>query len=149
MKDDSALLIVGTSESGRVEEYALQYARSFSCDLDVLQILNSHLYHYGRSDVIVPGYARTQFLCHVQDELQRHGDRYATELRRRAERLGVRVNVRTEETDDAAEAVCREAAKGYAFIFIPEEKRGIFPLFNRGTVEDALRKRGFRNIVVR
>lgn len=142
------VLLISEPEHDEVAvEWALDLARHCSCTLVVIQILDSRLYHYGRNDVVVPSYARTQFLYHVHEELLRQGEEREAALKRKAAEIGVGVEILSVESDDARDFVIPEAQKGYRYIFLPKVKRKWFPLFGNATIEETLRKKGVHNII--
>jgi hypothetical protein len=133
------LLIVGLSDGGEATERALAYAREASRGVLALLVLNSHLYHYGHNDVIVPGYARTQFLLHIQEQIAQQGAARTAALQQRAAECGVALRVLSVETEDPIPVILRIAARGYEGIFVSRKPRRIFPLFEK-TLERQLRK---------
>jgi len=108
--------------------------------LDVLDILDSHLFHYGNNDVIVPGYARTQFLFHIQDNLRKDSQARREELLEKSDKKGVHLRYGPLESNDPIPHVAKFAQKGYRRIFMPKEKRKCIPLTQRKTHFDKMRK---------
>jgi hypothetical protein len=137
--NDRVLLVLGFGNEAEAEASAFDYAAANELGLDVLDVLDSHLYHYGKNDIIVPGYARTQFLFHIQDNLRRQSQRREAELLKKSDDHDIHLRYGSLETDDPIPSIVKIAAKGYQRIFIPEEKRKLFPLNQRKTHSDRLR----------
>jgi hypothetical protein len=131
------------SETKRREERAVEraftYAESKSKNVIALQILNSDLYHYGHTDLLLPGPGKKRFLNYVRDELLKKGNEREKTLREWAQRRGISLEVRTVESQDPASVAIEEAKKGYDKIFLPKEKKRRFPILKK-TVEEHLRK---------
>lgn len=127
---------------------AFNWAVDSNKKIVVLQLLDSHLYSYGKNDYIVPSYARTQFLMHIQTNMEEDGAEREKQLLRRAEQMNIAMVIKTVETDDAAGFVTQEAGKGYDRIFVPREKRALFPVLREPTLAKALRKKGLGPVAV-
>ncbi|MBW2065718.1 MAG: universal stress protein [Deltaproteobacteria bacterium] len=139
-RDDAAV------REERLAAEAIRYAKAFSRKVVVLQILHSDLYHYGYNDIILPAPSKTRFLSYVRDAVTERGERAAASLREVAKEQGVSLEIKTVESDDPPSAVLEEAKKGYDMIFLPKERRHLFPLL-RKTAEQVLRKEGYEYTV--
>lgn len=144
---DRVLLISSLERAGLTEDVAMDYATSNGCVLDILLVLSSHLFHYGKNDVVVPGNARCQFLFHIRLDLLRQAWELEKVLKEKAAELGLQIRISMAELDDCEDAMIREASRGYKLIFVPKEKKKRFPLFGNATWEKTLQKRGFENVV--
>lgn len=140
------LLIVNLSDGPDAEDAALHAARSSSTRVVALLLLNSHLYHYGHNDVIVPGYARTQFLLHIQEEVSRCASERIAALKKKASDKGIILEVVCLESEDPLPLALGYAKKGYERIFICKERKKWFPLF-RKTLEQCLKKEALSPVV--
>jgi hypothetical protein len=131
------------SETKRREDSAVEkaftYAESESKTVIALQILNSDLYHYGHTDLLLPGPGKKRFLNYVRDELLVRGLEREKMLRERAQKRGISLEVRSIESQDPASIAVEEAKNGYDMIFFPKEKKRRFPILKK-TVEEHLRK---------
>ena len=145
--EDKVLLITHPEKRGPAEDAAIEYAASNGCSMVVLFVLDSFLFHYGKSDWIVPGYARCQYLFHVRDDLLRQAMDREAAIRARAEAFGVEVRVSVAEHSNFEEVVISEVSKGYARVFVDREKKKLFPLFGCHTLESMLQRKGFQNVV--
>lgn len=137
---DRVLLVLGFGNEADAESSAFDYAGANGLGLDVLDVLDSHLYHYGKNDIIVPSYARTQFLFHIQDNLRRQSKLRNAALMQKSDKKGIHLRYGALETDDPIPSIAKIAAKGYQCIFMPREKRKLFPLNQRKTHSDRVRK---------
>ena len=133
------LLILGIGEGQAAEQRAFDYASENSMRLDVIDVLDSHLYHYGKNDYIIPSYARTQFLFHIQDNLFRDSRRRAQQLRRKAAQWGVALRYTALETDEPFPHILKTMEKGYSRLFVPMKKRKWLPLRQPKSLQDRLR----------
>jgi hypothetical protein len=125
------LLILGIDDSENATDQAFCFAQSTAKELVALQIINSYLYHYGHNDLIATRPSKIRFLLHIQSEMIDKAKADALELQKRAMKLGVALEIKSVETEDPESAIIEEARKGYEIIFLPQEKRHIFPLFER------------------
>jgi hypothetical protein len=141
------LFITRPDQQGLAEDVAMEYASANKCSFVVLFILDSHLYHYGNNDVVVPGYARSQFLFHIRTDLLRQAAERESSLRAKAEEFGLDIRVSMAEVDNFEEKMIKEASKGYRFVFVNRERRKLFPLFCSKTMEKMLQRKGFENVV--
>jgi hypothetical protein len=148
MKEE-VLFITRPDQKGPAEDAAMEYAESNGCSLAVLFVLDSPLFHYGKSDWIVPGYARSQFLFHVRYDLLRHACEREISMRAKADAGGMEIRVSMAEADDFEGTVIREASRGYRRVFVNREKKKRFPLFGNGreTLDRMLQRKGFENVV--
>jgi len=121
----------GKGGDGRAIEEAFRCAESTSKKVVALQILTSHLYHWGRCDSILSGPGKVRFLIYVRDEVIRRGKEKAKELRGRAQSRGISLEIRSVESEDPASTVVEEAGKGYQSIFLPKKRKVLFPIFEK------------------
>lgn len=133
-------------DDGRAIEEAFHYAESTSKKVVALQILTSNLYHWGRNDSILSGPGKAGFLFYIRDEVLRRGKDRAKELQERAQRQGISLEIRSVESEDPASTVIEEAERGYDIIFLPEERKRLFPIFEK-TLAQHLRKKVFSQII--
>lgn len=145
MKDILIVLNGGNSENA-VEE-AFRAAQSDAKKVKVLQILDSELYFYGHNDLVAPRLNKRTYLLYIREQVLEQGKIEAGELREKARNMGVSLEIDPVETDDVISTVIAEAKKGYEKIFLPKEKKRLFPLLKRQTLEETLRKKDIRNIV--
>jgi hypothetical protein len=137
MKDILIVLNGGNSENA-VEE-AFRAAQSDSRKVKVLQILDSGLYFYGHNDLVAPRLSKRTYLLYIREQVLEQGKIEADELRERARNMGVSLEIDPVETDDVISTVIAEAKKGYEKIFLPKEKKKLFPIFEK-TVEQHLKR---------
>lgn len=140
------LLILPGENHEAAEKAAFQYAKTYSRKLVVLQILTSKLYHYGHHDVIATRPSKRQFLVHIRQEVIRKGITEAQGIRERAMEQEISIEIRSVETEDIALAALAEATKDYELIFLPKEKRKIFPFFEK-TLRQQLGKKVSSRII--
>jgi hypothetical protein len=120
-------------------EQAFSYAESKSKAVVALQILHSDLYHYGHTDLLLPGPGKKRFLNHIREDLVKRGMEREKDLQERAGKRGIRFEMRTVESQDPASTAVEEAKKGYDMIFLPKEKKRRFPILKK-TVRRHLQK---------
>ena len=120
-------------------EHAFSYAESKSKTVVALQILHSDLYHYGHTDLLLPGPGKKRFLNYIRDELMKRGIEREKALREKAQKRGILFEMRSIEAQDPASTAVEEAKKGYDMIFLPKEKKRRFPILKK-TVEQHLQK---------
>ncbi len=138
MKD--ILIVLNGYNSENVIEQAFQTARSDSGMVKVLQILDSELYHYGHNDLVAPRLNKRTFLLYIREHVLEKGRIEANELIRKAEEMGISLEIEPVETDDVISTVIAEAEKGYDEIYLPKEEKKLFPIFKR-TMEQHLRRK--------
>jgi hypothetical protein len=143
---EKILLILTGEESANAEEAAFNYANSASKKLVVLQILTSHLYHYGHQDIIATRPSKRQFLLHIRDEILERGEVKAKAMAERAQREGIGLQILSVESEDILSTAAEEARKGYDIVFLQRKKRKLFPLFER-TLARHLRKKTDSKVV--
>ena len=136
----------GGRGDGRAIEKAFRYAESTSKRVVALQVLTSHLYHWGRCDSILSGPGKARFLIYVRDEVLRRGMEKAKGLQERAQKRGISLEIRSVESEDPASSVLEEAKKGYHIIFLPEERKSLFPIFEK-TLAQHLQKNILSQII--
>ena len=137
MKDILIVLNGGNTENA--VEQAFRAAQSDSKKVKVLQILDSELYHYGHNDLVAPRLSKRTFLLYIREQVLEEGEIEADKLREKARNMGIPLKIESVETDDIVSTVITEAKKGYEKIFLPKEKRKLFPIFKR-TIEQHLRR---------
>lgn len=138
MKD--ILIVLNGASSENAVKQAFLAARADSRKVKVLQILDSGLYHYGHHDLVAPRLNKQRFLLYIRDQVLERGKIEASELSERAGELGISLEIDPVETDDVISTVIAEAKKGYEKIFIPKEKKKLFPIFKK-TMEQHLRRK--------
>jgi hypothetical protein len=138
--ENKILLILGVGDDRTVEKEALAYAAEQGVRMDVIEVLDSHLYHYGKNDYIVPSYARTQFLYHIQDNLNNDSRWRKQVLKQRAAERGVSLRYAALETDEPIPYIVKVLEKGYSRLFVPRQKRKRLPLRQPGTIFDRLQE---------
>jgi hypothetical protein len=136
----------GKQGDGRAIEEAFRYAESTSKKVVALQILTSHLYHWGRNDSILSGPGKARFLIYVRDEVLRRGKDRAKELQERAQNRGISLKIRSVESEHPVSTVIQEAEKGYDSIFLPKKRKGLFPIFEK-TLAQHLHKKVSSHII--
>jgi hypothetical protein len=141
------LIVFNRSDSEHAVEEGLRAAQSSSRKAKVLQILTSELYHYGHNDLVAPRLNKQRFLFYIRDQVLERGVIEADRLREKARNMGVPLEIDQVETEDVLSTVVAEAKKGYETIYLAKEKKRLFPLLGMRTLEQSLRKKGFRNIV--
>jgi len=150
LKNDILIVYNGSGSEHAVEE-GFRAAQSSSRKAKVIQILDSELYHYGRNDLVAPRINKQRFLLYIRDQVLERGLIEADQLREKARIMGVPLEIDpidpVVETDDVVSTVIAEAKKGYEMIYLAKEKKRLFPLLGNRTLEQSLRKRGFRNII--
>ena len=138
MKD--ILIVLNGESSENAVKQAFRTARSDSSKVKVLQILDSGLYHYGHHDLVAPRLNKRRFLLYIRDQVLERGKIEASELSERAGEMGISLEIDPVETDDVISTVIAEAKKGYEKIFLPKEKKKLFPIFKK-TMEQHLRRK--------
>lgn len=138
MKD--ILIVLNGGNSEHAVEQAFRAAQSDSRKVKVLQILDSGLYHYGHNDLVAPRLSKRTFLLYIREQVLEQGRIEADKLREKARNMGISLEIDPVETDDVISTVIAEAKKGYEKIFLPKEKKKLFPIFTR-TVEQHLKRK--------
>jgi hypothetical protein len=141
------LIVFNGSGSEHAIEEGFRAAQFSSRKAKVLQILTSELYHYGHNDLVAPRLNKQRFLFYIRDQVLERGVIEADRLREKARNMGVPLEIDQVETEDVLSTVVAEAKKGYETIYLAKEKKRLFPLLGMRTLEQSLRKKGFRNIV--
>ncbi len=144
---DKILLVLGTGDSRIAENEAFAFAKQTSSIVVALQVLTSGLYHYGHNDLIATRPSKRDFLCYIRDEVMEKGEKEAMRLTEEGARQAVAVEVLPVETEDTNSTVLSEAAKGYRAVFVPAQKRKLFPLLQRNLPRE-LKKRLQGKVVV-
>jgi hypothetical protein len=129
MKDILIVLNGGNSENA--VEQAFRAAQTDSRKVKVLQILDSGLYFYGHNDLVAPRLSKRTFLLYIREQVLEQGRIEAGELREKARNMGIYLEIDPVETDDVISTVIAEAKKGYERIFLPKEKKRLFPIFEK------------------
>jgi hypothetical protein len=138
MKD--ILIVLNGYNSENVVYQAFRAAKIDSRKVKVLQILDSELYHYGHNDLVAPRLNKQTFLLYIREHVLEKGRIEAEELIRRAGETGISLEIDPVETDDVISAVITEAKKGYDVIYLPKEKKRLFPIFKR-SMEQCLKSK--------
>jgi hypothetical protein len=147
MADQPILLILtGGGNCGNAEREAFHYAKAAAKNLVALQILTSDLYHYGHQDIIATRPAKRQFLLHIREEVLKSGREQALALEEKARAMDIALEIHPVESEDLLSAALAEAKNGYDVIFLPEQKRKLFPLFEK-TLAAYLRKNTSSKII--
>lgn len=138
MKD--ILIVLNGSNSENAVEEAFRAAQSDSRKVKVLQILDSGLYFYGHNDLVAPRLSKRTFLLYIREQVLERGKIEAGELREKARNMGVSLEIDPVETDDVISTVIAEAKKGYEKIFLPKEKKKLFPIFKKNVEQNLKRE---------
>jgi len=134
------LIILNGENSENAVEQAFHSAQSESRKVKVLQILDSGLYHYGHNDLVAPRLNKRKFLLYIREHVLEQGRIEAGELIRKAGEMGISLEIDPVESDDVISTVIAETKKGYDEIYLPKEKKKLFPIFKR-TMEQHLKKK--------
>jgi hypothetical protein len=129
MKD--ILIVLKGDKSGNAIEHAFRAAKTDSKKVKVLQILDSELYHYGHNDLVAPRLNKQTFLLYIREHVLEQGKKEADELVKKACEMGISLSIDPVETDDVISTVIAEAKKGYDVIYLPKEKKKLFPIFKK------------------
>jgi len=140
------LLVTGVGDCANATEEAFRTASETGAEIGLLQILTSDLYHYGHNDLIATRPSKKDFLLYIREQVLERGRAEAEALQRRAHAMGLAVEVYSVETEDAPSVIIAEARKGYDAIFIPRERKALFPLFKKQLASRL--RRHLRNLVV-
>jgi hypothetical protein len=138
MKD--ILVILNGDNSENVIDQAFHNAKKDTGKVKILQILDSELYHYGHNDLVAPRLNKQRFLLYIREHVLEKGRNEADGLVKKASEMGVPLEIHPVETDDVISTVIDEAKKGYDEIYLPKEKKRLFPIFKR-TMEKHLRRK--------
>jgi hypothetical protein len=133
--DRPILLILAGEDCGKAIQAAFEHAKSNSKRLRVIQILTSDLYHYGHHDLVALRHSKRQFLLHIREEVLERGKTEARALEDKAREMGVFLEIATIELEDIFAASLAEAKKGYDTVFLPKQKKKLFPLFKKTLAE--------------
>jgi hypothetical protein len=136
------LLVLTGADCDDAIDAAFRVARDSSKKIVALQILTSDLYHYGHNDLIATRPSKAQFLLYIREQVLARAIEKAEQLRERALDAGVSLAICPVETEDLISAVMTEAKKGYELIFLPKEKRRLFPLLKKQPVRQLKKKLG-------
>jgi hypothetical protein len=140
------LLILTGNDCEQAIKAALAHAQATSNRLRVIQILASDLYHYGHQDLVATRASKRDFLLHIRNEVIERGNSEVRELKNKARDMGVCLDIVTIESEDAFSTSRSETKNGYDVVFLPKQKRKLFPLFQR-TLADYLRRKTSGRIV--
>jgi|SRR5271157_1585408 len=138
---DILLVLTGADCDGAVET-AFRFARTSSKKVVALQIITSDLYHYGHNDLIATRPSKAQFLLYIREQVLARASAEAEQLRKKALNVGVCLAICPVETEDVVSTVMTEAKKGYDMIFLPKEKRKLFPLLKKQPSRQLKKKLG-------
>jgi hypothetical protein len=133
------LIVLNGESSENAVEQAFHTARAGSKKVKVLQILDSKLYHYGHHDLVAPRLNKRTFLLYIREQVLKQGRIEAEKLREREGKMGIRLEIDPVETDDVISTVVAEARNGYDKIYLPKEKKKLFPIFKK-TMAQHLRR---------
>ena len=141
--------IKGPSRDGddRLINAAFLHAIDHGDEVKALQVLSSNLYHWGRQDIIISGPGKAAFLTYVRQLVIERGRQKKNHLQHLAQKMGVSLEVQLVESEDPVATIIKEAGTGYDTIFLPKERRKLFPLSKRHTLEDRLKNAGFSNLL--
>ncbi len=139
---NTILLVLTGADCDDAVEAAFRLARASSKKIVALQILTSDLYHYGHNDLVATRPSKAQFLLYIRDQVLARASAEAEELRKKALNTGVSLAICPVETEDVVSTVMTEAKKGYDVIFLPKEKRRLFPLLKEQPVRQLRKKLG-------
>jgi hypothetical protein len=128
-------------------EAAFKYAVSKGKKVKAVQVLSSNLYHWGRHDIIISGPGKMTFLLYVKELVMERGQEKADILENKARSMGVPLEIQLSESKDPVQTIIQEAKKGYDTVFLPKERKKLFPLSKRHTLEDVLKKHDISNVV--
>ena len=134
------LIVLNGENSENAIEQAFRTAQSDSRKVKVLQILDSKLYHYAHNDLVAPRLSKRTFLLYIREHVLEQGRIEAGELFRKADEMGISLEIDPVETDDVISTVISEAKKGYDEIYLPKEEKKLFPIFKR-TMEQRLKRK--------
>lgn len=138
--EDKILLILTGEDDDEAQEAAFQEASKTGDRLIVFQLLTSELYHYGRHDLIATWPTKRDFLSHIRGEVSRKGRLVREELKSKAEKLNISVEIYAVESEDPISAILARIKEGDCkMIFIKKEKRSVFPILKR-TIAERLAK---------
>jgi hypothetical protein len=129
MKD--ILIVLNGDKNENAVEQAFRIAKTDSRKIKVLQILDSELYHYGHNDLVAPRLNKKRFLLYIRENVLEQGRVEAGKLIRKAGEMGISLEIEPVETDDVISTVITEAKKGYEEIYLPKEKKRLFPIFKK------------------
>lgn len=138
--DRPILLILAGEDSRNAVKAAFSQAKLTSRPLLVVQILTSDLYRYGHQDLVATRPSKRQFLLHIRDEVLRRGQAEVQSLEETAREMGVSLEIHTMESEDIFSAAISEAKRGYDTVFLPKQKKRLFPLFQK-TLAEYLQKK--------
>jgi hypothetical protein len=139
----------GPSRDGdeKLVEAAFRHAAKTGEKVRAIQVLSSNLYHWGRHDIIISGPGKEAFLLYVHDLVMKRGQEKADALEQKAKEIGIPLEIQMSESKDPIETIVQEASKGYNMVFLPKERKRLFPLSKRHTLEDVLKKHDIMNVV--
>ena len=153
----SILLVLGCGSNDRAstspssyrpsEDAAFAWACRTGSKIVVLQILNSKLYHWGHTDPIVPGQGRDTFIRYIREQTLLKGLRQKKDLMQRAAAEKVLLEIETVESENPDRVILREAVKEFDRIFIPRERKKLFPVLQRSLAQ-RLKSKSIPNVVV-
>lgn len=129
--DRPMLLILSGEDCREAIRNAFSHAKSTAKRLQVTQILSSNLYPYGHQDLVATRSSKRDFLLYIREEVLRRGEEDLLALKKLAGDMEISLQVNTIESEDVLSAALLEAKKGYDIVFIPKQKRRLFPLFKR------------------
>ncbi len=125
------LLILSGEDCREAIRNAFRFAKSSSQRLQVTQILSSNLYPYGHQDLVATRPSKREFLHYIREEVLQRGEEEILALKKLAGEMELSLEVNTIESEDVPSAALLEAKKGFDIVFIPKQRKKLFPLFNR------------------
>lgn len=124
------LILAGEDCSGAIRE-AFSHAKSNSKRLRVTQILGSNLYPYGHQDLVATRPSKREFLLYIREEVLKRGKVEIMALEKLAGEMEITLDVNSIESEDVPSAALSEVREGYDIVFLPRQKKKLFPLFKR------------------
>jgi hypothetical protein len=138
--DNKVLLVTGIGNSTGAEAAAFAYAKENSSTVVAFRVVTSNLYHYGHVDLIATRPSKRDFLLYIREEMVARAESEAERLQGLARGQGISLEIRSVETEDVRSTVVGEAKRGYCAVFMPLQKRKIFPLLERNLGRELKKK---------
>jgi nucleotide-binding universal stress UspA family protein len=141
--------VKGPSRDGdeTLVEAAFKHAIESGKKVTAIQVLSSNLYHWGRHDIIISGPGKMTFLLYVRDLVMKRSQEKAAALKKKAQDLGIPLEIMMSESKNPVDSIVQEARKGYGVVFVPKERKKLFPLMKRHTLESMLKKHDILNVI--
>jgi hypothetical protein len=138
--DCPLLLILSGEDCREAIRNAFNHAKSCSKRLHATLILGSSLYCYGHQDLVATRHSKREFLLYIREEVLRRGEAEILALKKLAREMEISLDVNTIESEDVFSTAFMEARQGYSIVFLPKQKKKLFPIFHR-TLHEYLSKR--------